>query len=192
LQGYFFNEMFTAQVGTTATFTPSEWWMEAIGADLGVFVTELGMVHVPNVEDTYINDLASPTLAGTQYQNTGCQGSDLPLGGFLGLSAAPSRSCRPTSTSAGYVLLGRVSYNNAFNSGFTLSPTVTFSHDFYGTTPAPYGNYMQDRMSGSVSMGAELNNNLRLNLGYTNFWGGHINNKAADQDFVSFSAQYSF
>jgi hypothetical protein len=192
LPGYFFNEMFTAQIGTTATFTPSEWWVEAIGADLGIFVTEIGMVHVPNVEDTYINDKASPTLAGTQYQNIGCQGSDLPLGGFLGLSAAPSRSCRPTSTSAGYVLLGRVSYNNAFNSGFTLSPQISFSHDFYGTTPSPYGNYLQDRMSGSLSLGAELNNNLRLNLGYTNFWGGHINNKASDQDFVSFSAQYSF
>jgi hypothetical protein len=192
LQGYFFNEMFTAQIGTTATFTPSEWWMEAIGADLGVFVTEFGMVHVPDVEKTYINDLASPTLAGTQYQNIGCQGSDLPLGGFLGLSAAPSRSCRPTSTSAGYVLLARVSYNNAFNSGFTLSPTLTFSHDYYGTTPAPYSNYLQDRMSGSFSIAAELNNNLRFNLGYTNNWGGHLNNKAQDQDFISFSAQYSF
>lgn len=193
LPGYFFNEMFTAQVGTTATFTPSEWWMEALGADLGVFVTEFGMVHVPDVEKTYINDLAGgPTTARTQYQNTGCQGSDLPLGGFVELSAAPSRACRPTSTSAGYVLLGRVSYNNAFNTGYVLSPTVTFSHDFYGTTPAPYSNYLQDRMSASLSLGAELNNNFRMNLGYTNFWGGHLNNKAQDQDFVSFSAQYSF
>lgn len=197
LPGYIFNEMFTAQIGTTATFTPSEWWMEALGADLGVFVTEIGMVHVPGVEDTWLSQTG--TLSGTlqplhkpQYQNTGCQGSDLPLGGFLGLSAAPSAACRPTDTSAGYVLLARVTYNNAFNSGFALSPTLTFSHDFYGTTAAPYSNYLQDRMSASFSVQAELNNNLRLNLGYTNFWGGHLNNKAQDQDFMSFSAQYSF
>jgi hypothetical protein len=192
LPGYFFNEMFTAQIGTTATFTASEWWVEALGSDGAVFVTEFGMVHVPDVEKTYINDLASATLAGTQYQNTGCQGSDLPLGGFLGLSAAPSRSCRPTSTSAGYVLLGRLTYNNAFNTGYTLTPTATFSHDFYGTTPAPYSNYLADRMSASLSVGAELNNNFRMNLGYTNFWGGHLNNKSQDHDFLSFSAQYSF
>ncbi|HAH08994.1 MAG TPA: hypothetical protein DCL54_13535 [Alphaproteobacteria bacterium] len=191
LQGYFYNEMFTAQIGTTATFTGSDWWVEGIGADLGVLVTEVGIVHVPGVKDTYIDDRAA-NLAGTQYQNTGCQGSDLPLGGFLGLRDASSRQCRPTDTSAGYVLLARASYNNAFNTGYVLSPTVVFSHDFYGTTPAPYSNYLQDRMSASVSLNATLNNNFRLDLGYTNFWGGHINNKSTDRDFVSFSASYSF
>jgi hypothetical protein len=183
------NEMFTAQIGTTASFTGSEWWVEAIGADQAIFLTEFGMVHVPDVEATWISNGGGNRA---QYQNTGCQGTDLPLGGILDLDTKSSAACRPTDTSAGYVLVARLDYNNAFNSGFLLTPTFAFSHDFYGTTPSPFGNYLQDRMSASASVAATLNNNFRVNLGYTNFWGGHINNKAQDQDFVSLSAQYSF
>jgi len=192
LKGYFRNEMFTAQIGTTASFNQSEWWVDFLGAENAVFLTEIGLVHVPNVEDSYLNDGGAARKTDGQYQNTGCQGSDLALGSFLGLSSAPSRQCRPDSTSAGYVLVGRLSYANVADTGFTLTPTIVFSHDFYGTTPAPYSNYVQDRMSANFSVGAELNNNLRLNLGYTSYWGGHLNNKAQDQDFASFSASYSF
>lgn len=183
------NEMFTAQIGTTASFTGSEWWVEAIGADQAIFLTEFGLAHVPGVEETWISNGGANRA---QYQNTGCQGTDLPLAGALDLDTKSSAACRPTDTSAGYVLVARLDYNNAFNSGYLLTPTFAFSHDFYGTTPSPYGNYMQDRMSASASVAATLNNNFRVNLGYTNFWGGHINNKASDQDFVSLSAQYSF
>lgn len=197
LKGYLRNEMFTAQIGTTATWNGSEWWVEAVGADNAVLVTELGVVHVPGVQDTWISRTGTVSstlvpLTKEQYQNLGCQGSDLPLGGFLALSTALSSACRPTDTSAGYVLLARLTYNNAFNSGFVLTPTLTFSHDFYGSTPLPYGNYLQDRMSASLSVGAELNNNLRLNLGYTDFWGGHLNNNNTDKDFLSMSVAYSF
>lgn len=194
LRGFKKNEMFTAQLGTTATYTNSEWWVEMVGADLAVLLTEIGVVHVPGVEDTWVNAKAASAAntVGTQFQNTGCQLSDLPLGGFVGLNTGRSSSCRPKDTSAGYVLVKQLQYNNAFGTGFVLTPTLAFSHDFYGTTPSPYGNYVQDRMSASLSMGATLNNNLRLNIGYTNFWGGHLNNKSQDQDFASFSASYSF
>ncbi|NOT39647.1 MAG: DUF1302 family protein, partial [Alphaproteobacteria bacterium] len=45
--GVIYNEMITAQVGTTATFTGSDWFVDALGADLGVLVTEVGMTLVP-------------------------------------------------------------------------------------------------------------------------------------------------
>lgn len=194
------RDMVTAQIGTTATFTSSDWMIEAIGADLGILLTEFGMVQVEDVESTWLTDdngvarVAAPANRPewVQFQNIGCQGSDLPLGGLLALDAKSSKSCRPTDISAGYVLVARATYNNAFNSGFAVSPTVSFSHDFYGTTPAPYSNYLQDRMSASLGVQAELNNNLRLNFSYVNFFGGHIANKATDQDFTSISAQYSF
>src|SRR5262249_44956543 len=136
LQGYIRNEMYTAQIGTTATFTSSDWWVGEVGADLGVLVTEVGMVFVPGVEDTWIDKLPSPTLAGPQYQNIGCQGTDLPLGGFLDLRDAPSAQCRPTDFSAGLVALYRLEYNNAFDTGYSLAPTIVYSYDFMGTTPA--------------------------------------------------------
>jgi hypothetical protein len=192
LSAFFRNEMYTAQFGTTATFTGSEWMVEGVGADLGILVTEIGMVYVPGVEDTYINALASPTLAGTQYQGVGCQLSDLPLGGFVDLSAGRSTRCRPKDFSAGLVLLYRLDYNNAFDSGWVVSPQIAYSWDFEGTTPAPYGNFMEDRQSANLSLTGTLNNNLRVGVGYTAFWGGHITNKAKDQDFASITASYTF
>jgi len=190
------NEMYTFQLGTTATFTTSDPIVEFLGADLGIFVTEIGAVYVPGVEDTYLtNDDGTATgipLSTVQFQGLGCQGSDLPLGGLLGLDFKPSYQCRPTDFSFGYVLLFRVDYNNAFGSGWLVSPQLAFSHDVMGATPAPYGNYIEDRMSLNLSVNATLDNKWRLGASYTNFFGGGILNKSSDQDFASVTFSYSF
>lgn len=192
LKGYINNEMYTAQIGTTATFTQSDWLIDELGADLGILVTEAGFVFIPNVEDTWIDGLSSPTIAGPQYQNTGCQGSDLPLGGFLDLRTASSKQCRPTDFSTGIVLLYRLDYNNAFDTGFVVSPQLTYSWDIEGTTPAPYGNFIEDRQAVSLGVTGTLNNNFRVGASYTNFFSGHVNSKSRDQDFASLTASYSF
>lgn len=190
------NEMWTFSLGTTATFTTSDPIVGFLGADLGILVTEFGGIYVPGVENTYLtNDDGTPTAIGrdsVQYQNLGCQGSDLPLGGLLGLDFKPSSACRPTDFSFGYVLLARLDYNNAFGTGWVVSPQVAFSHDVYGATPAPYSNYLEDRMSVNVSVSATLDNAWRLGASYTNFFGGDIRNKATDQDFGSLTFSYSF
>ena len=195
-QGVIENEMYTFQLGTTATFTTSDPIVEFLGADLGILVTEIGAVYVPGVENTYLtnDDGTATTLPRgyVQYQNLGCQGSDLPLGGLLGLDFKPSYQCRPTDFSFGYVLLFRVDYNNAFGSGWLVSPQLAFSHDVMGATPAPYGNYIEDRMSLNLSVNATLDNKWRLGASYTNFFGGGILNKSTDQDFASVTFSYSF
>jgi hypothetical protein len=204
INGVLFNEMYTAQIGTTATFTGSDWWVDAIGADLGVLVTEAGMVYVPNVEDTWIDNNPAPVFAAAnpfapilnprvaQYQNIGCQGSDLPLGGLLGLDHKSSKQCRPNDFSAGLVLLARVEYNNFMDTGFVLAPQIVYTYDFEGTTPSPYGNYLEDRQSVGLSVTGTLNNNFRIGATYSNFFGGHIANKAKDTDFASLTASYTF
>jgi hypothetical protein len=190
------NEMYTFQLGTTATFTSSDPIIEFLGADLGVLLTEFGAVYIPGVEDTYLTNADGTATAiarnTLQYQNIGCQGSDLPLGGLLGLDFKPSDQCRPTDFSFGYVLLARVDYNNAFGSGWAVSPQIAFSHDVSGATPAPYGNYFEDRMSVNLSVSGTLDNKYRLGASYTNFFGGGIINKSSDQDFASLTFSYSF
>ena len=202
ISGVLFNDMWTGQIGSTATFTNSEWFIDAIGADLGIFVPEVGLVHVPGVESTWVDN--NPTVTGllgpgttqyigpTQYQNIGCQGSDLPLGGLLNLDHKSSKQCRPTDTSAGLVMLAVVQYANAFNSGFLLSPQAAFSWDFYGTTPAPYGNYLEGRKAVNLGVNGELNNNFHVGVNYTMYFGAGIANKAQDQDFAAASVSYSF
>jgi hypothetical protein len=199
ISGVMYNEMYTAQIGTTATFTASDWWVDAVGADLGILVSEIGMVFVPDVETTWLDKYdadgfgpLSPTKLYNQYQNIGCQGSDLPLGGLLGLDRKSSKQCRPNDLSAGLVLLARTEYNNAFNSGWSLAPQLVYSYDFEGTTPSPYGNYLEDRQSIGLSVTGTLNNNLRVGASYSNFFGGHISNKAKDTDFASITASYTY
>lgn len=185
------NQMYTGQIGTTATFTASDWWVDAMGADLGIFVSEVGMVLVPGVESTWLsNNVAS--YRGAQYANTGCQGTDLPGAGILGLDVKTSQQCRPTDFSAGMVMLLSMQYNNAFDTGFLISPTIAYSYDFMGTTPAPYGNYVEDRQSVNLSINGTLNNNFRVGASYTNFFSGHNANKARDQDFASITASYTY
>ncbi len=191
INGVIRNQMYTAQIGTTATFAASEWWVDALGGDLAVVVTEVGMVYVPNVEDTWIDNTGTSNLHN-QYQNIGCQGSDLPLGGLLGLDAKTSAQCRPNDLSAGLVMLARMDYNNAFNSGWQVTPQLVYSYDLEGTTPSPYGNYVEDRQAVGLSVTGTLNNNLRLGASYSNFFGGHVQNKAKDQDFTSLTASYTF
>lgn len=199
ISGVMYNEMFTGQIGTTSTYTASDWWVEFIGADLGVLVTEAGFVYVPGVEDTWLDNSdpdgfgpASPTRIVNQYQNIGCQGSDLPLGGLLGLDRKASSQCRPNDWSAGLVMLARVEYNNFMDTGFTVAPQIVYTYDFEGTTPSPYGNYLEDRQSIGFSVTGTLNNNFRLGASYSNFFGGHIANKAKDTDFASLTASYTF
>ena len=183
------NEMLTAQIGTTAQFTGSDWFIDALGADVGTLVTEVGMIYVPGVESTWISN-GGANMA--QYQNTGCQGTDLPLAGALALDPKSSAQCRPTDFSAGLVALFTIQYNNFLDTGFAVSPRLVYSYDFEGTTAAPYSNYLEDRQAINLAVDGTLNNNLRVGVSYSNFFGGHINNKSSDRDFASVSASYSF
>ena len=186
------NEMFTAQIGTTSQFTGSDWFIDMLGADIGTLVTEVGLVYTPNVEDSWIDSHAATAATLIQYQNTGCQGTDLPGGGILSLDKKASAQCRPTDLSAGLVMLFTVSYNNFLDTGFAVAPRLVYSYDFEGTTAAPYSNYAEDRQAINLGVDGTLNNNLRLGVSYSNFFGGHVNNKSRDRDFASFSASYSF
>jgi hypothetical protein len=183
--------MFTAQIGTTAMYTGSDWWVDALGADNAILVTEVGLMYVPGVEDTWIDKTGNGNLQ-QQYGNIGCQGSDLPLGGLLGLDHKTSKQCRPNDISAGLVLLARMDYNNAFDTGFVITPQIVYSYDFEGTTPAPYGNYLEDRQAVNLGVTGTLNNNFKVGASYTNFFGGHVANKAKDTDFASLTASYTF
>jgi hypothetical protein len=85
-----------------------------------------------------------------------------------------------------------IQYNNFLDTGFAVSPRLVYSYDFEGTTAAPYSNYLEDRQAINLAVDGTLNNNLRVGVSYSNFFGGHINNKSSDRDFASVSASYSF
>ncbi|MGD1933120.1 MAG: DUF1302 family protein [Candidatus Phaeomarinobacter sp.] len=179
------EEVFTFQIGTTATYTNSNPLINFLGADIGILVTEFGLVHIPDVpnEDATaaeFNRLAQLCRSGT----------DLPLGGILALDFATG--CAPTETSYGGILLTRLDYNNAFGSAWTLSPQLVYRHDLEGLTPAPLGNYLEDRRSLGFSLTANLQSTWSVGLSYTDFMGSEKYQNDLDDDFVSLTASYSF
>lgn len=194
IHGYQRTKMFTAQVGTTATYSNSNALINGLGADLGILVSEVGLTYFPDAPAGPNQNLPTATggttsSGGVRWGNVCTSGTDLPLGGFLALA---SRSgCRPTTMSWGYVLLGQLQYNNAFGTAFTLSPTLAFSHDVSGNTPAPYSNYRQGRKSINLGLNGSYQS-WKGGLSYTNFLGGNKYSDAGDRDYVSANVSYAF
>lgn len=177
------SKMFTYDIGTTATYSNSNAFIQMTGADLGVLVTEVGLVYVPDVP-------AEGNFGVQQWGNVCTGGTDLPLGGFLAL--ANRQGCRPTAASWGYVLLGQLQYNNALGTAVTLSPTIAFSHDVSGNTPAPISNYRQGRKSVSLQLNGSYQGAWRGGVSYTNFFGSNKYSDSVDRDFAAVNISYAF
>lgn len=185
------EEVFTFQIGTTATYTNSNPLIEFLGADIGILVTEFGVVHVPGVPDESPGTQAAGAVVEFNRLAPVCRsGTDLPLGAILNLDTR--QGCRPTETSYGGILLTRLDYNNAFGTAWTLSPQLVYRHDLEGFTPAPLGNFVEDRRSIGISVTANLQSTWRVGLSYTDFMGSETYQNNLDDDFVSLTASYSF
>lgn len=182
------EEVFTAQIGTTATYTSSNPLIDFLGADIGVLVTEFGIVHIPGVPDEQGPGLGQDIF--DRLSSVCRSGTDVPGAGLLSLDTR--NGCRPTETSYGGILLTRLDYNNAFGTAWTLSPQLVYRHDLEGVTPAPLGNYVEDRRSLGFSVTANLQNTWTVGLSYTDFMGSERFQNDLDDDFVSLTASYSF
>ncbi|MBX3489645.1 DUF1302 family protein [Parvibaculum sp.] len=195
LQGYERTKIYTAQVGTTATFTNSNALIGTLGADLGILVTEVGAMYAPDAPkayaETFTNANGQVYDVTTRWQNVCASGgTDLPLGGFLSL--ASRQGCRATSVSWGYVLLGQLQYNNVFGTAISLQPTIAWNHGVSGNSPAPLGNYRQGAKAVSLALNGNYLGNWRGGISYTNYMGNekYVNNN--DMDFVSANISYAF
>jgi len=96
-----------------------------------------------------------------------------------------------TRFSWGYALLAIFDYNNAFY-GINLQPSIAWQHDVKGFSPSPIQNWIEDRKSISVALGANYIGAWEGEIRYTNFFGGGIDNQISDRDFVSANIKYSF
>lgn len=184
LLGYQRTDIYTAQVGTTATYSASNPLIGAAGADLGVLVTEVGMMYAPDAPAE-----GAPNSVARWGNVCASGGTDLPLGSALGL--ASRKGCRATTVSWGYVLLGQLQYNNVFGTAVTLNPTVAWSHGVSGNSPAPLGNYRE----GAKSVSLQLNGSYqswRGGISYTNYFGNEKYQANGDMDFVSLNISYAF
>jgi hypothetical protein len=186
ITGYVREETVNFDIGTTATYTNSNPMVGALGADIGILLTEVGAMWVPDVPSEGDFGAGRPRQLG----NVCTSGSDLPLGGLLSLDARSG--CRATEFSYGYVLVGILQYNNAFGTPITLSPQIAWSHDVKGNSPAPMSNFREGRKRVSLAVNGSYQNTWRGGISYVNSFGNEKYTNTGDTDFVSINLSYSF
>jgi len=95
-----------------------------------------------------------------------------------------------TQDSYGYIVRANLNYPNAF-AGVNLTPQISFKHGLEGYGPQPGASFNEDEKTLGLSLTADYLNKYRVQLSYTDFFGGKYNS-LEDRDFLSLSASVSF
>ncbi|WP_282608102.1 DUF1302 domain-containing protein [Pelagibius sp. Alg239-R121] len=151
------------------------------GADQIVLVGEVG--------GTYVHDMENKSELRYEGPGTFTSGNSFFTG--AGLQPATQDGGFADAFSWGYRLRARAEFNNAIGP-VNLQPGIAFSHDVSGTTPSPLSNFVEDRKTVTLSLGATYLDSLRASIAYTSFFGGGAFNLLNDRDFASFVVSYSF
>jgi hypothetical protein len=176
IRGYRRHDVWTAQSSLTKIFGPT------LGASSLVVVGEAGGLWA---------DL--PPASTLRYEVSGTNTSgDLSamLGTGSSLPATPE-SFFANDFAWGYQLLARLEYNNVF-AGVNILPTVAYSHNVSGNSPAPLSNYIEGRKSLSLSAEFVWENAWSMDMRYVSFFGGGPQNLLADRDYFATTLKYSF
>ncbi|WP_162306057.1 DUF1302 domain-containing protein [Oleisolibacter albus] len=175
LQGWELFDVSQFQMTATKTLPP------IVGADQVVLLGEAGF--------TWVHDMPGGETLRLEGPGTVVGGNPA----FLGRGGMPDVATDGFGTefSWGYRMVARFDYLNAFN-GVNLFPSISWQHDVQGTTPAPLGNFVEDRMAIGLGLRAVVRETYTIDLNYSTFFGGGNRNLISDRDFVSASIKYSF
>jgi hypothetical protein len=181
IRGWERHEVSQFQLTATKLFGPNN----PFRADQIVLLGEVGFTNVWDMPDKSVLRYNGP---GT---DTGGGPSALTGGSGRNPVTEPGRFFA-TPFSWGYRLITRLDFNNAFGLPINVSPRLAFNHDVQGTTPGPGGNFLEDRKSFTIGVGATYLEKWGADISYTSFFGAGIHNLIHDRDFVSFNIKYSF
>lgn len=168
----------TTQIQMTGTKVISQ----ILGADQFTLVAEAGwsMVH----------DL--PEASELRLEGPGTYTSGNPV--FTAARVQPateSASAFPTDNAWGYVIAGRLEYNNAFGP-VNFVPRFSWAQDVSGISPGPGGSFLEGREALTVGLGFNYQINWEWDLSYTSFFGAGRYNLINDRDFLAANLKYSF
>jgi hypothetical protein len=180
---------------------------QALGADRISLAAEVGAVFLDGMEDG-INYGRSAAYGANTFEPF--PSSLPPLPGLPPITGAPiscnshplaavgvipnanPENCEDegftTDFSWGYRVRVAANYNDAL-AGVNLTPSIAWSHDVDGYSPAP--NFIEDRMALSIGVAADYLNIYQAELSFTSFFGAKYN-ELADRDFVSLSVSVAF
>jgi hypothetical protein len=176
IQGY--RRFDTTQVQMTGTKVFSR----VLGADQFVLVAEGGW--------STVHDMPSPSELRLEAPGTYTSGNPV----FTTARVQPateSSSAFPTDSAWGYVLAGRLEYNNAFGP-VNFAPRFSYAQDVSGISPGPGGNFLEGRQALTVGLGFNYQINWEWDVSYTSFFGAGRYNLINDRDFLAANLKYSF
>jgi len=93
--------------------------------------------------------------------------------------------------SSGYRLLAKMDYPNAIGA-VQLSPRLAFSHDVFGISPGPGGNFIEGRKAVTVGLGGSFLERWQADVDYTSYFGAGDLNLLHDRDFITMNVKYFF
>jgi hypothetical protein len=176
IRGYRNFETTQAQLTLTKAFSRALW------ADQLVLVGEVGWGTVHDLPDQSELRLEAPgtyTSGNQIFQAAGVQPGTEPASAF------------PTSNAWGYVVAGRLEYNNAIGA-VNMVPRFSFAQDVSGISPGPGGNFIEGRKALTIGLGFQYLFNWEFDVSYTSFFGAGRYNLINDRDFLAANVKYSF
>jgi len=206
------KDVWSGTVGTTTTFTASHPITTGLGADGSFLLTEVGFVHVPDLDYSVggINrggyrDGVGGTKCGGVSNGGGAPTTYNAVRALDGATHIGSSQTDPLfgngsyceskntidETSFTYRLVGGATYNNVANTPWTFAPSFVWSHDVSGYGPTSMGGFVPGRQSLSLS-GNLTKGDMKLGLSYVNQMGDEMDNLDFDKDYLSASVSYAF
>ena len=192
--GWIEEDILQYDIGTTATFTRSNALIAALGADLGVLLTEFNHVYFENADEhTALPITSSGTLGEITLANVCTSGTDIGLGALFSLDARGFGECRATKNATSGIILAQLQYNNVFGTPISLRPTLVIQEDLHGIAPRPAAGFVEGNSRASFSVQGELQSrSLAFGLTYTEFDGQKKYNRSVDHDNISINVSYGF
>jgi hypothetical protein len=182
IRGWGEHDMYQAQ------FTATQTVANVLKASQLVLVLESAVDYIPGLENKLTG---GPNGQGLRYDGPGTDISGNPNLAVFQFGQFDPGSRFPTTTSWGYVLAGRLEYDNLLGA-WNVLPHFTWQHDVNGTSPGPGGNFVQGRHSLTMGVGANYQSKWEVDVSYTQYGGAGLYNLLNDRDFVEASIKYSF
>ena len=194
--GYDRHRVMTGQIYTISTLATSNPVTEFLGADLVPLIANVGFQYLngthKNLAVPMSGSYSSNAIVDYMLGSGACPGG--PATNALNLSTASCSGAQYASTfSWGYRLIAAAQYNNAFNTAWTVSPSIQWAHDVSGYSAGPTGpGFIEGRKAVTLGVSGSLQNTWTVSANWTSSFGNKFQNMMYDKDFAQVNVSYSF
>lgn len=196
IPGYDRHRVMTGQIYTISTLATSNPVTEFLGADIVPLIANVGFQYLNgdhrNLAVPMSGAYSSNALVDYMLGNGVCPGGPVTTAANLATSSCPGAQYA-TTFSWGYRLIASASYNNAFGSAWTLSPSIQWAHDVHGYSAGPTGpGIIEGRKAVTLGVNGSLQSTWSVSANWTSSFGNKFQNAMYDKDFAQFNVSYAF